>query len=44
MYPAMTTSPLTPPLHAALVPASHAANLYNAGYPSVALMMKTSLL
>ena len=43
MYPMMTTSPLTPPLHAAWVPASHAANLYDAGYPSVVLMMKTFL-
>ena len=37
------TFPLTPPLHTAWVPASHTTNLYDAGYPSVALMMKTSL-
>ena len=33
MYPVMTTSPLTPPLHTAWVPASHAANLYDTSYP-----------
>ena len=43
MYPVMITSPLTPPLDAAWVPASHATNLYNASYPSVALMMKIFL-
>ena len=43
MYPVMMTSPLTQPLHTAWVPASHAANLYDASYPSVALMMKTFL-
>ena len=32
-----------PPLHTAQVPASHTANLYDASYPSVALIMKTIL-
>ena len=41
MYPVMKTPPLTPPLHTAWVPASHTTNLYDTGYPSVALMMKT---
>ena len=40
-YPVMTTSSLTPPLHAAQVPVSHTTNLYDDGYPSVALMIKT---
>ena len=43
MSPVMTTSPLTLPPHATWVSASHATNLYDAGYPSVALMMKTVL-
>ena len=32
-----------PTTHATQVPASHATNQYDAGYPSVALMMKTFL-
>ena len=43
MFPVMTASPLTLPPHAAWVSASHAANLYDVGYPSVALMMNTVL-
>ena len=43
MSPVMTTSPLTLPCYAVQVLASHAENLYDAGYPSVALMMKTVL-
>ena len=43
MFPAMTTSSLTPPPHIAQVPASHATNLYDTSYPSIALMMKTFL-
>ena len=40
MCPVMTTYPLAPPLHTAWVPASHAANPYDASYPSVVLMMR----
>ena len=43
MSPVMTTSPLTLPPHAAQVPVSHTTDLYDAGYPSVAPMMKTVL-
>ena len=42
-YPVMTTSPLTPPFHAAQVPAHHIINPYDASYHSVPLMMKTVL-
>ena len=43
MFPVMATSPLTPPRHAAPVPASHITNLYDASYHLVPLMMKKTL-
>ena len=43
MFPVMTTSPLSPPLHTAPVPASHIANLYDASYHLVPLMMEKTL-
>ena len=43
MFPVMTTSPLTPPLHAAPLPASHITNLYDASYHLIPLMMKKTL-
>ena len=43
MFPAMKTFPLTWSLTAAWVPASHIASLFEFGYPSIPLMMKTVL-
>ena len=43
MYPVMATSPLTPSLHKAWVPARHTASLFNTGYPSAPLMIKKVL-
>ena len=40
MFPVMTTSPLIPLCHAAQLPASHIASLYDASYHSVPLTMK----
>ena len=40
MFPVITTSPLTLPLHMAQVLASHAANLYDANYHLEPLMKK----
>ena len=42
MFPVMT-SPLTPPLHIALVPVCHIASLFDTSYHSVFLMMKKVL-
>ena len=41
MFPVMTTPPLTLPLHAAQVPASHITSLYITDYYSIALKMRT---
>ena len=43
MFPVMTISPLTLPLHAAQVPASHMASLFDAGNCSVHLKTKKVL-
>ena len=40
MFPVMNTSPLIPSLHAAQLPASHIASLFNVGYHTITLMMK----
>ena len=43
MFTEMTTSPLIPLLHAAQLPASLIASLFDAGYHSVVLMKKQVL-
>ena len=40
MFPVMTTSPFTPPLHAAQVQVHHVASVFDASYQSVLLTMK----
>ena len=43
MFPVMTTFLLTQSLPTAQIPASHIEDLFDVGYPSIPLMMKTVL-